>query len=88
MAQQVPLDVEERIQKLKTAAKERWGDAWTVEVKHWADGTHQCYAYHMNGRTPEGHREKEQLLFDAEGEIHHERLVQTPEELIEREELD
>lgn len=83
----IDMDVEKGVKKLKTAARERWGDKWTVEVKHWADGTHQFYAYHRAGRTPSGHLREERLMFDGSGTIHHERLLVKKEQVLERAEV-
>lgn len=82
------MDRETAVERLKAAARDRWGDEWAVKVTHWADGTHQYVAYHMEGRrTPEGCLTKHQLLFGADGEIHHERLLVEPERLVERDEI-
>ena len=38
------MDVDEKIEQLKQAATERWGERWTVEARHFADGDVQVVA--------------------------------------------
>jgi len=69
--------------KLEAGARERWGDEWTVETQHFADGTEQSYAYHQRGHADEGIVERERLFPGADGELYHDHIVIDTESVVE-----
>lgn len=79
-------DLEDR---LREAARERWGDGWTIEVRHFADGTTRMHAYSNQGQTADGNTVRERLMPGSDGELHHEKVVVSGgEEIVEQETLE
>jgi len=40
----------DHLERLRDAARERWDDKWTIDARHYADGTVQAHAYHSRRR--------------------------------------
>ncbi len=40
----------DQLERLRDAARDRWDDKWTVDARHYADGTIQAWADHRRGR--------------------------------------
>lgn len=40
----------ETLDRLEQAARERWGETWSISATHFADGTTQAYAFRSYGR--------------------------------------
>ena|GEM_PF-5550226 len=40
----------DHLEQLRDAARDRWDDEWTIDARHYADGTVQAHAYHRRGR--------------------------------------
>jgi hypothetical protein len=58
------------VTQVREAARERWGDAWTLVRKEWADGDSQVRAIHSLGRTADGDRlKREELTVGDTGEV-------------------
>lgn len=57
------------VERLKAEARERWGDAWTVKTRHFADGDTQAFAVHSRGRTGDGLLERDRLFVSDEGDV-------------------
>ncbi len=75
-------------ERLRAAARERWGDVWTLVTREWADGDAQTVAYTSRGRGEDGETiVREQLLLDDDGDIVRERVVLRPQRILERERL-
>lgn len=72
----------ETVTHLKSEARERWGDRWTVEVKHFADGDFHAHAVHSRGRTGGGNLEEDRLFITDDSTVCVERVT------LERRELD
>ena len=74
--QQTPeMDADEKIARLKEAARERWGERWTVEVRYFADGDFSANAVRSRGQTEEGHLKQDVMFITDDGEIVGERIV-------------
>lgn len=67
------------LDQLEAAARERWGERWTIEVRHFADGSTSAHAFRSRGRTDAGHLEKERLFIGDDGEIRADRVVEARE---------
>lgn len=70
------------------AARERWGEAWVLETREWADGDKQHVVKHSRGVVDDGRRERDQLMLDDDGKIVVERVVVRPEEVESRDLVD
>lgn len=71
---------EEKIKRLKNAARERWGDAWTIHTLRFADGSTKSTAYHSRslvGDPREGRDEtileRDRLVIADDGRLVYER---------------
>lgn len=81
---------EETLERLETAARERWGEEWAIRATHFADGTTQAYAFHSRGVVDDDREEKtleqERLYVGSEKTVfrrvhlHHEDIVDVLEE--------
>ncbi|WP_256391488.1 hypothetical protein [Natronoarchaeum rubrum] len=40
----------DHLERLREAARDRWDDKWTIDARHYADGTVQAWAYHSRRR--------------------------------------
>jgi len=40
----------DQLERLREAARDRWDDEWTIDARHYADGTIQAWADHHRGR--------------------------------------
>lgn len=58
-----------RIERLERAAQEHWGTAWTINIKRWADGSRDAYAFQSRGRNEEGNLVRERLFLRDDGSI-------------------
>ncbi len=84
------MDTDEKIALLKEIARDRWGDEWAIEQKHWADGTTSEHVYHVRGYVDvegiDGRvQEKEHLWLDDEGQYVVERMQIRRETIVDRE---
>ena len=71
------------VERLKAAARERWGERWTVRELHFADGdTHAC-AYQSQGLDDDGNQILLRMSFVDDGSIVVSRVVRCMEELEE-----
>lgn len=80
----------EKFDYLEEIARERWGEKWAIEQKHWADGTTTEHAYHVVGPADvddidQDVREYEYLWVNEEGEYVVERVQLTTRKTIDRE---
>ena len=41
--------MDSELDRLKTVARELWGDSWTIRVTRWADGSQQAFAFRSHG---------------------------------------
>ena len=83
-------DNRDTLSRLKQLARERWGEEWAIEQRHWADGTTSEHAYHTIGPVDvddvdQKVRECEYLWLNEEGQHVVERIQLTAEEAIHRE---
>lgn len=67
------MDVDEKIARLEAAARERWGDKWTIDVQYFADGTTSASAFSIVVPGSDV-KTKERLSFLWNGELHWERV--------------
>lgn len=49
---------EETLERLETAARKRWDEAWAIRAIHFADGTTQAYVFHSRGLVEDDREEK------------------------------
>lgn len=80
------MDEQTARERLREAARERWGENWTIRVTEYADGSTDIMAFSSNGVVEvDGERviERERLLFDADGEIVHDRVRLTKQRVVE-----
>jgi len=70
---------------LEEAARELWGDHWSITERHFADGTTDTYAMHSKGRTDNGNLEQLRLRVDDEGRVGMTRTIFDPRETVEEE---
>lgn len=59
----------EGVDRLEAAARERWGDAWTIRTLRRADGSTESYAFRSRGTVPATEHE-----FDESAVVLRERL--------------
>lgn len=53
--------------KIKAAARERWGEAFRIKEEHYTDGTSEVYAYHNRGRDKQDRRVRDRMgVYDGE----------------------
>lgn len=75
--------------QLKAEAQDRWGDKWTIETMHWADGDSRSLAFRSFGRQRDGGPiHCEQIMIAPDREVIVERLIMFPEEVLERERIE
>lgn len=74
------------IERLREAARDRWGDSWTIRQLHFADGSTSEHAFRSRGRTEDGHLEKERLFVGEDGQVFADRIVEACE-TVEREDF-
>ncbi|WP_265112258.1 hypothetical protein [Halosolutus halophilus] len=55
-----------RFERLEELARERWGEKWAIQQKHWADGSTTEHAYHMRGLVD---------VEDVDGRVHEKELL-------------
>lgn len=79
-------DTSTEIEQLREAARDRWGDAWTIRQLHFADGSTSAHAFRSRGRTEDGHLEKERLFVGEDGRVYADRVVEASE-TVEEEDL-
>ena len=60
--QATPVGHEAQLAALEAAARDRWGEHWTIRILQFSEGSIQAFAFHSNGRTDEGHLEHERLV--------------------------
>lgn len=80
-------DEKNDLDRLKAAARERWGDEWIVEQQHFANGNSKEIAVHTNGPVERDDvdgevRELERLQID-DGEIGYDKIHIRPETVVE-----
>lgn len=83
-----PVGHEDHLAALEDAARERWGEHWTIRIQQFSDGSIRTFAFHSKGRTDEGQLEHERLLPAGDDEFVHVRRVFEPEQQIDEEVLD
>lgn len=86
-AQATPVGHEEELIALEAAARDRWGDHWTIRILQFSEGSIHAFAFHSNGRTDEGNLEHERLMPANDDEFVLVRYVFKPEQEIEEEVL-
>lgn len=75
-------------ERLREAARELWGDQWTLRTLEYADGSEDLVAYRSRGIVKEGVVERERLLFDADDCIVRDRVRLRKREQLESEVID
>ena len=60
-------DIDEKIERLKAEARDRWGERWTVRVNYCADGDASAHAFRSRGRTSGGLLKEDRLFLTDEG---------------------
>ncbi|WP_395166378.1 hypothetical protein [Natrinema pallidum] len=53
---------EETLERLEAAARDRWGDEWTIRAKHFSDGTTQAHAFRSRGVADDDDRDGKTLV--------------------------
>ncbi|RQG93715.1 hypothetical protein [Natrarchaeobius oligotrophus] len=71
------------LERLKQLARERWGDEWAIEQRHWADGTTTEHAYHVEPSDEPDVRIRERLFIGADGEPYHDKVRVRHEQILE-----
>lgn len=71
------------LEMLEDAARERWGDQWSIEQLHFADGTTSQHAYRLGGLNDAGHLRKERLFVGADGEVYYDHVLLDKAEIVE-----
>lgn len=78
------LDPDVARERLEAAARDRWGDGWTIQQLHFADGSSQSFAYRISGQREKSNRvEKDRLFIGADGGVYHDRVVVDQEQVVE-----
>jgi len=79
-----------RTERIREAARERWGDRWRIERSEYADGTVVPKAIRYMGRTgdDDGICVREEILFDADDKLAFYRREFRPENSLNRERVD
>lgn len=75
-----------RADRLREAARELWGDAWTLHTREYADGATDRMVYHSRGLTEVNGDpviERDRLLFDDKDTIVHDRVRVRKQEQLE-----
>lgn len=75
-------DVDE-LEALEAAARERWGEAWTIDQRHWADGTTSTHAFHLEPTEDPDVVVRDRLFVGADGDVYHDRKRVRREETLD-----
>lgn len=71
------------LETLKAAARDRWGEKWTIRQDHYADGTSRAYAFRVRGSTEEGYGIQGRLFVGADGQVYHDRVTLDYEQVVD-----
>jgi hypothetical protein len=68
-------ELDQEIKQLQTEASERWGERWTIEVSHYADGDYNAYAVQYYGRDRDDHLIQDRIYIADDGMVFVHRLT-------------
>lgn len=70
-------------QRLEEAARERWGEEWAIQQRHWSDGTTSAHAFHLEPTDDPDVVLRDRLFVGADGDVYHERIRVRREETLD-----
>lgn len=81
------------LDRLKAAARDRWGDRWTIRVQHFATGNTKAIAFHSRGTVDRDDvdgkvLDVERLQLDDDGRLGYDRVHVSPQQIIDVRERD
>lgn len=77
------------VERLREAARERWGDQWTIEQRIWSDGDSRAYAFRSHGRvTDDGPIRRERMMIAPDDEVIVEEVLVEPATIESRGRID
>lgn len=74
---------DDELEALQAAARQRWGEEWAIEQRHWADGTSDAHAYHIEPTDDADVYFRDRLFVGDDGEVYHDRIRLRREEVLE-----